>query len=110
MSGPRFVLVDRLIVRAVGTVALLGGMAFFIAHLPTIGYYLGGAGIIFWTFTWGWSARYQRVLAHPPDPKDGWEPTGETYLNPGGGGPVAVWHRGIQRLYVLIADQNSPDH
>lgn len=97
-------LVDRIIVRAVGTVAILGGVAFFIAHLPTIGSYLVGSGIVFWLFTVSWKARYQRVLSQPPD---GWEPTGETYLNPGGAGPVAVWHKGIRRVYVRIPEQIS---
>lgn len=100
MKKSVFVLVDRLIVRAVGTVAVLGGLAFFIAHLPTIGYYLVGSGIIFWAFSWSWNARYQNVRAEPPNTADGWEPTGETYLNPGGQGPVEVWHKGIKRIYV----------
>ncbi len=100
-------LVDRVIVRSVGTVAILGGLAFFIAQLPTIGYYLVGSGLIFWAFTWSWKSRYQRVQAESPDPTEGWEPTGETYLNPGGQGPVAVWHKGIKRIYVLMEENKS---
>ncbi|MHB1610659.1 MAG: hypothetical protein ACYCT0_03100 [Sulfobacillus sp.] len=60
--------------------------------------------MIFWTFTIGWTARYQRVLDEPPNREEGWEPTGETYLNPGGKGPVQVWHKGIKRVYARIED------
>ncbi|MCL4352177.1 MAG: hypothetical protein M1318_05970 [Firmicutes bacterium] len=85
-----------------GIVAIIGGLIFFAIQLPSIGGYLVASGLIFLAFTLGWTARYQRVLREPPDTHDGWEPTGETYLNPGGDGPVAVWHKGIKRVYVKV--------
>ncbi|MCY0864699.1 MAG: hypothetical protein OWQ57_07100 [Sulfobacillus sp.] len=91
-------MVDKKLVQGIGTVALFGSALFFgVLHVTAVGVYLLLAGVVFWLFTIGWTARYQRVLDAPPD---GYRPTGEIYPNPGGDGPVAVYFRGIRRVYV----------
>lgn len=90
--------VGRILVRAVGSLSIWGGVLFVVAGLPAIGWYLGLAGVIYWIFTLGWQERYAHVLPKPPD---GYRPTGEIYPNPGGKGPVAVYYRGTERVYVL---------
>lgn len=91
-------LVDRTIVRGIGTLSLLGAVIFFFVGIPTITVYLALAGIAFWVFSWSWTRRYENVLDEPPE---GFQPTGEIFNNPGGeSSEVAVYFRGIQRVYV----------
>lgn len=92
-------LVDKMVVRAAGAVAVAGGLIFFALGIAAIGGYLVAAGVVFWVFTLNWHQRYQAVLDEPPA---GFEPTGEVYPNPGSAHAVAVWHRGIRRVYVKV--------
>lgn len=81
----------------VAGVSVAGGIAFLVAHIPSIGGYLIGSGVVFFITGWGWRSQFARVAESPPE---GWEPTGEEYPNPGGLSPVWVWHHGRRRLYV----------
>lgn len=90
-------LVDRVLVRAIGTLSLLGGIGFLAAGLKLIALYLGAAGVAFWIASFGWQKRYQNVLDTPPE---GYKPTGEVYPNPPGSEKVAVYFKGIRRVYV----------
>lgn len=93
--------VGRAVVMGIGSVALVGGLAFLVVGVPAIAVYLLASGILFWGSTWGWYARYQRVLDVPPE---GFQPTGEVLANPGGSGRVAVYYQGIRRVYVRHPD------
>ncbi len=88
---------ERVVVRGAGTVGIIGAIIFFIAKLDTIAIYLLVAGAAFWIFSLGWGRRYEHVLDKAPE---GYRPTGEVYTNPGGDGPVAVYFKGIRRIYV----------
>ncbi len=91
-------LVDRTIVRGIGTLSLLGAVIFVFVGVPTIAVYLALAGIAFWVFSRSWTRRYENVLDEPPE---GFQPTGEIFSNPGAdSSKVAVYFRGIQRVYV----------
>lgn len=90
-------LVERTVVRGIGTLAILGAIAFFIAGIPAIAIFLGVSGIVFWISSLQWRQRYGNVVDTPPE---GYKPTGEVYLNPGGNGRVAVYFKGIRRIYV----------
>lgn len=92
-------LVDRSIVRGAGTVSLIGAVIFIFVGIPSISVYLALAGIVFWGFSLGWKRRYENVLESPPD---GFRPTGEVYANAGGEGSVAVYFKGIRRVYVRV--------
>ena len=93
-------LMDRILLRAIGTLALVGGVIFFLDQLPLIGGYLVLAGLTFMAFSIGFRRRYQNVLKSPPD---GYEFTGERLFTPPGEESVEVWHRGIARVYVAAA-------
>lgn len=93
----REVFVDRWLVRGIGTLAVLGAFAFLIAGLHAIFIYLLLSGVVFWIFSLRWPRRYQNVLDEPPE---GFRPTGEVYTNPGADEPVAVYFKGIRRVYV----------
>ncbi len=90
-------LVEKLVVRGIGTLALLGAIIFLIVGIRTITVYLGASGIAFWIASLNWRQRYENVVDTPPE---GYQPTGELYENPGGDGPVAVYFKGIHRIYV----------
>ncbi|NMP22302.1 hypothetical protein HIJ39_08045 [Sulfobacillus sp. DSM 109850] len=95
-------MVERVIVRGIGTLSFVGVIIFFIVGIPAIAVYLGLAGIAFWVFSLGWQKRYESVLEEPPE---GFQPTGEVYNNPGGSSSkVAVYFRGIRRVYVKSQD------
>lgn len=94
--------VGRTVVRGIGLLSLIGGTLFLLAHLKVIAFYLMGSGLIFLAFTLGWAERYQNVLAQVPE---GFRPTGEVYENPGGK-PVAVYYKGIRRVYVYQHSAN----
>lgn len=98
----RHVLVDKLLVRGIGTLSGIGAAIFLAIGLPLIALYLALAGAAFWGFSLGWKARHERVLDEPPP---GWRPTGERYPNPGGPDPVEVWFSGIRRVYVRRSSQ-----
>lgn len=86
------------IVQLTGVVSIIGGILFqVVLHVPLIAGYLVGAGLVFELFTLGWDSRYQAVQSTPPE---GFEPTGETYCNPGRDKWVSVWQHGIRRIYV----------
>lgn len=92
----------RTVMRLLGAVSVVGGVLFYLTWgVPLVSGYLVGAGVLFLVYTIGWRQRYQTVLDAPPE---GFEPTGEVYVNPGGPGPVAVWHRGIRRVYVRASE------
>jgi len=95
-----FDLVERVIVRGVGSLALVGMVIFFIMGIHSIAIYLGAAGVAFWISSMGWHARYQNVLDVPPG---GYRPTGEIYTNPGASSAVAVYFKGIRRVYVKMS-------
>lgn len=90
-------LVERLIVRGIGTLSLAGGVAFLIVGIRAIAIYLFMAGFALWLSSLRWGQRYQNIVDAPPE---GYRPTGEIYSNPGGEGPVAVYFNGIRRIYV----------
>ena len=90
-------LVERWVVRGIGTLAILGAAAFLVAGLRTIAIYLLLSGVAFWLSGLNGRQRYENVLDAPPE---GFRPTGEVYDNPGGSGPVAVYFKGISRVYV----------
>lgn len=96
-------LVDRTVVRGIGTLALVGMVIFFIVGVPIIAVYLGLAGIAFWVFSLKWQRRYENVLDAAPE---GYQPTGEVYSNPpaSDGAKVAVYFKGIRRVYVRAQD------
>jgi hypothetical protein len=96
----------RSLLWAVGGISIVGAIIFFIMRLPTIGWYLFGAGVIFEIATLGWHQRYSHVLDTPPE---GFIPTGEAYSNPGAHDPVTVWQKGIRREYVKGETQNAPE-
>ncbi len=87
----------RALLRLAGAVSIVGAIAFFVIHIPAIGWYLLGAGVVFELTTVRWHQRYLDVLEDPPE---GMRPTGELYANPGAKHPVAVWQEGIRREYV----------
>ncbi len=91
----------RRLLWVVGAVSMLGAIIFFFLHLPEIGGYLLGAGLVFEVITIGWHQRYDVVHDEAPS---GFAPTGEVYPNPGTSHPVAVWAHGIRRLYVKTSD------
>ena len=90
-------LVDRVIVRGVGSLALLGAMIFLFMGIHAIAIYLFLAGAAFWISSLNWQRRYDNVLESPPA---GFRPTGEVYINPGSDSAVAVYFKGIRRVYV----------
>lgn len=90
-------MVEKTVVRGIGTLAILGGIAFFFVGIGAIAWYLVVAGVVFWVSSLGWRARYLKVEETAPE---GYRPTGEVYENPGGKGPVAVYFKGIRRVYV----------
>ncbi len=95
----------RTVMRLLGAVSIIGGLLFYLAwRVPLVSGYLVGAGLLFLIDTIGWHQRYQVVLDQAPE---GFEPTGEVYVNPGGEGPVAVWHQGIRRLYVRAMGEHE---
>jgi hypothetical protein len=98
-------LVERWLLRGVGSLGGLGGIAFLLAHLPAIGVYLLAAGAALWGFTWKWHHRFDRVSDQPPPD---WQATGERYWDPGRGQWVAVWAAEAGRVYVPIPDTASP--
>jgi phosphatidylglycerol:prolipoprotein diacylglycerol transferase len=87
----------RTLVQVLAGVSAAGGIGFLVGRIPSIGWYLIGAGVVLFAATWGWATRYVHVLHEAPA---GYEPTGELYFNPGGPSPVSVWHRGIHRVFV----------
>ena len=89
-----------------GGVSVAGGLGFVLGHVPSVGWYLIGAGLVFLGSTVGWATRYLRVRAEAPE---GYEPTGEIYRNPGGPSPVTVWFRGIHRVFVADAAPAAPE-
>lgn len=89
----------RILVQAIGTLSIVGGIIFWVVGIPAISIYLLVAGIIYWLSTRKWTARYQRVLDAPPE---GFVPTGEVYINPGSDDSVAVYYHGIRRVYVRV--------
>ncbi len=89
--------VGKNVVGLTSLVSIIGGAAFFAIHLPSIGGYLLGAGILFALMYLTWPRRYQNVLESPPD---GYTATGEVYTNPGDSDPISVWNKGIRRVYV----------
>lgn len=99
------VLPGRLLMVIFGGLAALGGIIFFLMGIPEVGWYLLVAGLFLAASTMRWGVRFRHVLATAPA---GYEPTGEAYLNPGGEGPVTVWHRGIRRAYVQWHPDPSP--
>ena len=92
-------LFDQRWLRALSVLAWLGSALFFGDHLPLIGGYLAAAGFALLVTSLGFERRYQRVLGTPPE---GFEPTGEQFPNPPHGNTVAVYHRGVRRVYVEI--------
>ncbi len=94
-------LVEPTIVRGLGTLAILGAVAFLIAGLHLIALYLFLSGVAFWISSLRWTRRYENVVDSPPE---GYRPTGEVYANPGGDGPVAVYFKGIRRIYVKMSE------
>jgi len=91
----------KTLVQVMGGVSLAGGIGFVLGHVPSIGWYLIGSGVVLLAATVGWMTRYLYVRQEPPE---GYAPTGELYLNPGGPSPVAVWFKGIRREYVAAPD------
>ena len=91
-------LFDRGWLRSLTVLSWLGSAIFFIGRLPIIGIYLGFSGFAFLMASLHFDRRYQHVLTSPPE---GYEPTGERYPNPPGDNSVAVYHRGIRRVYVV---------
>ncbi len=87
----------KTLVQVLGGVSVAGGLGFLAGHIPSIGWYLIGAGLVLVASTVGWATRYLRVQDVPPE---GYQPTGEVYLNPGGPSPVSVWFRGIHRVFA----------
>ncbi|MBX5468063.1 MAG: hypothetical protein K6U14_11320 [Firmicutes bacterium] len=92
-------LIDKRLVQVTAGLAGIGALAFLALHLFLIAGYLGLVAILLAAFTRGWQRRYEAVRDTPPP---GWQPTGEVYQDPGGG-PVAVWHQGVRRIYVRAA-------
>lgn len=89
--------VGKNVVGLTALVSIIGSIPWFFMHLPSIGGYLLGAGILFAVMYLTWPARYAKVLDAPPP---GYQPTGEVYVNPGADAPVSVYFQGIRRLYV----------
>jgi hypothetical protein len=100
-SQVKAMLVEPTIVRGLGTLAILGAVAFLIAGLHLIALYLFLSGAAFWISSLRWTRRYENVVDSPPE---GFRPTGEVYANPGGDGPVAVYFKGIRRIYVKVSE------
>lgn len=94
---PARVLVDRWVVLGIGALSVLGGIIFLIMGVHAIAIYLFAAGVAFLLSSLAWRQRYQNILGQVPE---GYLPTGEVYENPGGDGPVAVYFKGIRRVYV----------
>jgi phosphatidylglycerol:prolipoprotein diacylglycerol transferase len=102
-----FGLPGRTLLRWVGVVSGIGAVIFLLIGVPSIGWYLIGAGAVFEAFTIGWRRRYDRVYDQPPPE---YAPTGELYVNPGGAHPVvAVWQKGIHRVYVKAPRETVAD-
>lgn len=90
-------LIEIYIVRGIGTLALVGAAIFLIMAIHSIAIYLAAAGVAFWISSLGWKRRYENVIDVVPE---GYRPTGEVYVNPGAGHDVAVYFKGIRRIYV----------
>ena len=101
MPKERQRLMERWLLRGAGTLALLGGLGFLLVGLRLIALYLALAGVAFWIASLGWHQRYENVLDAPPE---GYRPTGEVYPNPEGSERVAVYFKGIRRVYVRQGD------
>ncbi len=99
-------LFDRRWLRALSVLSWLGSALCFGDRLPVIAIYLALSGFAFLTTSLGFNRRHQNVLTAPPQ---GYEPTGERYPNPPGGNMVAVYHRGIHRLYVAVNESIRRD-
>lgn len=98
-------MVDRILVRAAGSLSIVGAMLFFwVVQVPLIAGFLLLVGLVLWAFTINWKARHEVVLSSPPE---GFRPTGEHYSNPGAEHSVDVWHRGIRRVYVAHPTSNE---